>query len=77
MSVIVAVSTACGPMTVAEAVRAPAPTDIPPFIAWLRQLRRSAWVLIALCSVFRVGDALLSEAGLSPSGSAAIAAENV
>jgi hypothetical protein len=62
-------------MAAAEVVRAQARTDIPPFIAWLRQLRRSAWVLIALCSVFRVGDALLNDSELSPSGSVAIAAQ--
>ncbi len=55
--------------------RAPALADLPPFIAWLRQVRRSAWVLIVLCSIFRIGDALTPEPAFSPGGSAAIAAE--
>ncbi len=55
--------------------RPPALADLPPFIAWLRQVRRSAWVLIVLRSIFRIGDALTRGPAFSPGGSAAIAAE--
>ncbi|WP_189338374.1 hypothetical protein [Sphingobium sp. SCG-1] len=32
------------------------------FLSWLRQVRRSAWLLIAACLLFRAGDALANEA---------------
>lgn len=30
-------------------------------IVWLRQVRRSSWILITLCLIFRVGDAIVPE----------------
>ena len=49
------------------------PSRISPFIAWLRQVRRSAWILIGLCSLFRMGDALISPDLSANEGFAAIA----
>lgn len=50
-----------------------APSRISPFIVWLRQVRRSAWVLIGLCSLFRMGDALIGPDLSAGAGFAAIA----
>ncbi len=50
---------------------ATAPT---PFIAWLRRTRRSAWLLIGLCLVFRVGDAVVGESHAADAGTPAMAA---
>lgn len=50
---------------------ATAPT---PFIAWLRRTRRSAWLLIGLCLVFRVGDAVVGESHAADGGTPAMAA---
>ncbi len=38
------------------------------FTAWLRQVRRSAWLLIAICILFRVGDAIIHDAPLLMGG---------
>lgn len=46
---------------------------VPPSIVWLRQVRRSAWILIAVCSLFRVGDTLVGE-GPAFAAASAIAA---
>jgi hypothetical protein len=44
------------------------------FIVWLRQMRRSAWVLIGLYIIWRVGDAAVQGGPLHPvSGSPALA----
>ncbi|OAN63141.1 hypothetical protein A7X12_01330 [Sphingomonas sp. TDK1] len=53
--------------------RAPLPTGLPPFIGWLRRIRRSAWRLIALCLVLRVGAALMPDAPLGHAETAAAA----
>lgn len=45
-----------------------------PFIAWLRRTRRSAWLLIGLCLIYRVGDAILGESPAFDAGPPAIAA---
>ncbi|WP_165831010.1 hypothetical protein [Sphingomonas pokkalii] len=50
---------------------ATAPT---PFIAWLRRTRRSAWLLIGLCLVFRVGDAVLGDSTAADPSTPAMAA---
>lgn len=50
---------------------ATAPT---PFIAWLRRTRRSAWLLIGLCLVFRVGDAVLGNRTAADPSTPAMAA---
>ncbi|WP_070154990.1 hypothetical protein [Sphingobium phenoxybenzoativorans] len=47
--------------------------DPAPFISWLRQTRRSAWLAIGLCLLFRAGDALIHDGSLAP-GSPALAA---
>jgi len=31
------------------------------FILWLRQVRRSTWILLALCMVLRVGGAVIHD----------------
>lgn len=53
--------------------RALSPTGVPPFIGWLRRVRRSAWRLIALCLVLRVGAALVPDAPLGHAEFAAAA----
>lgn len=45
------------------------------FVAWLRQVRRSAWLLIGCCLIFRVGDALVTDVTLPAGGAPALAAE--
>lgn len=35
---------------------------LPRFIAWLRRLRRSAWLLIAACTLLRIGAAIVPDA---------------
>ena len=45
-----------------------------PFIAWLRRTRRSAWLLIGLCLIFRVGDAVLGDSAASDASTPAMAA---
>jgi hypothetical protein len=41
------------------------------FAGRLRRLRRSTWLLIGLCLVYRVGDAMLFDADLALHGSPA------
>jgi hypothetical protein len=45
-----------------------------PFIAWLRRTRRSAWLLIGLCLVYRVGDAIVGGSPAFDAGKPAMAA---
>lgn len=51
----------------------PSTTSLPPFIGWLRRIRRSAWRLIALCLVLRVGAALVPDTPLDHAEAAAAA----
>ncbi|WP_156140990.1 hypothetical protein [Sphingomonas sp. 37zxx] len=44
------------------------------FIAWLRQTRRSAWLLIGICVVGRVGDAVIGDMLSINVGNPAVAA---
>lgn len=53
------------PAASASATRSTCAHDLPPFIARLRQTRRSAWLLIGLSLLFRVGDALAHD-GMAP-----------
>ncbi|WP_294251398.1 hypothetical protein [uncultured Sphingomonas sp.] len=55
-------------------LHAPAASTLPPFIAWLRRLRRSAWLLIAVCMLVRIGTAIVQETPGGP-GDAVAAAE--
>lgn len=43
------------------------------FVAWLRRTRRSAWLLIALCLIYQLGDGVLRDASASVVDSAASA----
>lgn len=54
----------------------PASPGLPPFIAWLRRLRRSAWLLIAACILLRVGAEIVPGAPIMH-GDAIAAAELV
>ena len=35
------------------------------FVAWLRQTRRSAWVLIACCAIFRIVGAIVHDPAIA------------
>jgi len=72
MTIAVAALGASAPVSLR--IHGPTGKAVPSFIAWLRQLRRSAWILIACCCVFRIGDALLNDAVVPTGGSAAVAA---
>lgn len=48
-------------------------TAMPARLADIRRFRRTAWRLVALCMLLRVGDALSHEILVQPAGKAALA----
>lgn len=43
------------------------------FVGWLRQARRSAWLLVGLCMLYRGGEAVINDTMVPVVDSAAIA----
>lgn len=57
MTFLVVLSAPLGRSTIRSSIVPP----VSPFIAWLREFRRSAWILIGLCALFRIGDAIMTQ----------------